>query len=32
MNVISAVTPTGALRFAVFDGAAAKSFIGFCKR
>jgi hypothetical protein len=33
VNMISTVTPKGALRFAVFEGTAtAKSFIEFCKR
>lgn len=33
VNMISAVTPKGALRFAVFEGTTtAKSFIAFCKR
>lgn len=33
VNMISAVTPKGALRFAVFEGTTtAKSFIEFCKR
>jgi len=33
VNMISAVTPKGALRFAVFEGTTtAKSFIQFCKR
>ena len=33
MNMISAVTPKGAMRFAVFDGTTtAASFIAFCKR
>jgi transposase len=33
VNMISAVTPKGTLRFAVFEGATtAKSFIEFCKR
>jgi transposase len=33
VNMISAVTPKGALRFAVFEGGTtAKSFIEFCKR
>jgi hypothetical protein len=33
VNMISAVTPKGALRFAVFEGTTTdKTFIAFCKR